>query len=110
MINYGSLVLNIMLMIVGALDIYFTMYTVKKYKRDKQYFKKVNKKILKEFMYLKQDIIALRNIGSKDFEESNDGEYTREELNDVKKNLYPVFLDCVKKWSRDETGRLVRVH
>ena len=110
MFLYGTLLMNLMLVVVGVLDIYFTMYTINKYKRDKLYFKRVNKRILKEFRYLKQDIIALRNIGNKDFEEINDGDYTTEDLIDVKKNLYTSFLKCTKRtWERDNSGRLVRV-
>ena len=111
MFHYGSLFMNLMLMFMGTIDVYFTIYVLKKYKKDKEFYKRENKKMLKAIRYLKEDINAMRYIGKCDFEEYNDGDYTTEDLNSVKKNLHPLFLNCIKKnWERDNTGRLVRVH
>jgi hypothetical protein len=106
-----TFLMNIMLMFMGMIDIYFTTYTIKKYEEDKQFYKNEKEKMYKEIKFLKEDINAIRYIGKCDFEGYNDGNYDTEDLNVVKKNLYPLFLECINRnWERDSTGRLVRVH
>ena len=103
---------NMIMIILGILDIIMTYVSVQNYKRDKVRYNENLHSMNKAILYLREDMNAISNIynySGNDEEDNEDFYVCKSSLDSVKKNLHGDFLSCLKKnWIRNN-GRLVRV-